>query len=86
MIFELDSDEYGCYTAFYPSDLQDLNGNYLWILGDYFLQRYYSIFDISNNQVGLAQSVSYSWTQTVPSTLFPTSSSTKRTTRRHHRL
>lgn len=82
LIFQESSKSYSCYTVFYPSDFQDSNGNYLWILGDYFLYRYYSIFDIVNNQVGFAQSISYNWTQTVPSSLFSstTTTTTKKTT------
>ncbi len=48
----------------------------MWTLGDYFLYRYYSIFDIVNNQIGFATSISYNYTQTVDSSLFPESATT----------
>ncbi|CAF4374637.1 unnamed protein product, partial [Rotaria magnacalcarata] len=67
---------YICYSVFSPSDSSDSNGNLFWILGDYFLYRYYSIFDILNNRVGFATSISYDWMPTVDSSLFPTSSTT----------
>ncbi|UJR38729.1 hypothetical protein I4U23_031394 [Adineta vaga] len=53
------SNNYVCYSVFTPKDQQDSYGNSIWILGDYFLYRYYAIFDIVNNQVGFAQSISY---------------------------
>jgi hypothetical protein len=59
LIYEDESNGYVCYSAFYPLNQQDANGNNFWILGDYFLYRYYSIFDIGNNQIGFAQSISY---------------------------
>ncbi|CAF2084124.1 unnamed protein product [Rotaria magnacalcarata] len=67
---------YICYSVFSPSDSSDSNGNHFWILGDYFLYRYYSVFDILNNRVGFATSISYNWMPTVDSSLFPTSSTT----------
>ncbi|CAF1611787.1 unnamed protein product [Rotaria magnacalcarata] len=65
-----------CYSVFSPSDSSDSNGNLFWILGDYFLYRYYSVFDILNNRVDFATSISYDWMPTVDSSLFPTSSTT----------
>ncbi|CAF4889152.1 unnamed protein product [Rotaria socialis] len=67
---------YICYSVFSPSDSEDSNGNLFWILGDYFLYRYYSIFDINKKRVGFATSISYDWMPTVDSSLFPTSSTT----------
>jgi len=52
---------YTCYSIFMPGDQQDANGNLFWILGDYFLYRYYSIYDIVNNQIGFAKSISYNY-------------------------
>ncbi|CAF3935365.1 unnamed protein product [Adineta steineri] len=46
-----------CYSVFNYSPL-----NNIWILGDYFLSRFYSIFDINQNRVGFATSVSYNYT------------------------
>ncbi|CAF4753256.1 unnamed protein product [Rotaria socialis] len=63
---------YICYSVFSPSDSKDSNGNLFWILGDFFLYRYYSVFDIQNNRVGFATSISYDWMPTVDSSLFPT--------------
>jgi hypothetical protein len=61
---------YVCATIFSPSDSPDPNGNPLWTLGDYFLYRVYTIYDIINNQVGFARSISYNWTQSINSSLF----------------
>ncbi|CAF4211326.1 unnamed protein product, partial [Adineta steineri] len=46
-----------CYSVFNYSPL-----NNIWILGDYFLSRFYSIFDINQNRVGFATSISYNYT------------------------
>jgi hypothetical protein len=53
-----------------PLDAIDANGNPIWILGDYFLRRFYSVFDMQNNRIGLALSTSYSLVQSVPTNLF----------------
>ncbi|XP_023692670.2 pepsin A-like [Paramormyrops kingsleyae] len=45
------SQYYGCRTGFSGGDSN------LWILGDVFIREYYSIFDRTNNMVGLAKSV-----------------------------
>jgi hypothetical protein len=79
MINEDQSGDYTCYSVFFPQDQQDANGHDIWILGDYFLYRYYSIFDIANNQVGFATSISYNWTQSIDPSLFPESATTKTT-------
>ena len=55
------SSDAACATIFSIGDQKDLRGNEFWILGDYFLYRYYSIFDITNNRIGLAQSISYDY-------------------------
>jgi len=50
--------------------LTDSNSQPIWILGDYFMRRFYSVFDMQNNRIGLALSTSYSNLQNVPSVLF----------------
>jgi hypothetical protein len=70
LILNDETNDYVCYTIFVPSNIYDSNGNLFWILGDYFLYRFYSVFNIVNKQVGLATSISYNWIQPVDSTLF----------------
>jgi len=65
-----------CLIAFSPQDQQDSNGNNFWTFGDYFLNRYYSIFDIMNNRIGFATSISYNWAQSVDPSLFLGSATT----------
>ncbi|CAF4131808.1 unnamed protein product, partial [Adineta steineri] len=75
------ANRYECYSVFVPDDMEDSNDNDFWILGDYFLYWFYSIFDINNNRVGFAKSISYDWTPTVASSLFlGTATSTNTTT------
>ncbi len=81
IIYPEGSNNYVCYSVFAPENIKDSNGNYFWILGDYFLYRFYSIFDIVNNRVGLATSISYNWTESVASSLFSGSATTKTTTK-----
>ncbi len=63
-----DSSQYQCYSMISPADQTDLNGQSIWILGDYFMRRFYSVFDMQNNRIGLALSTSYSIVQSIPST------------------
>ncbi|XP_044133092.1 cathepsin E-A-like [Bufo gargarizans] len=44
-----------CLTGFQPMDLSAKSGQ-LWILGDIFMSKFYSIFDRENDRVGLAKS------------------------------
>ncbi|CAF2429997.1 unnamed protein product [Rotaria sp. Silwood2] len=69
-----DGDNYVCYTVFQGVDLRDNRGNLIWILGDYFLSRFYSIYDVNRNQIGLAKSISYNYLQIHPKSLFSNSS------------
>jgi len=69
-----------CYSVFGISPLTNV-----WILGDYFLSRFYSIFDINQNRVGFATSISYNYApyinpQTFESTTTAISTSTASTT------
>ncbi|CAF4524166.1 unnamed protein product, partial [Rotaria sp. Silwood2] len=68
-----DDDNYVCYTVFQGVDLRDNRGNLIWILGDYFLSRFYSIYDVNRNQIGLAKSISYNYLQIHPKSLFSNS-------------
>lgn len=52
-----------CYTVFQGVNLHDRTGSLIWILGDYFLSRFYSVYDLHRNQVGLAKSISYDYLQ-----------------------
>ncbi|CAF1535585.1 unnamed protein product [Adineta ricciae] len=62
---------YKCYSMISPLDVNDRHSNPIWILGDYFLRRFYSVYDMQQNRVGLALSTSYSIVQAVPKGLFP---------------
>jgi len=44
-----------CVSVFYPMDLEDEQDGNVWILGDTFLSKFYMIYDIGNNQVGIAR-------------------------------
>jgi hypothetical protein len=63
--------QYQCYSLIAPADDTDSYGQSIWILGDFFMRHFYSVFDMQNNRIGLALSTSYSVVQNVPSTLFP---------------
>jgi hypothetical protein len=63
-----------CYTVFQGVNLRDGKGNLIWILGDYFLSRFYSIYNVNRNQIGLAKSISYNYLQTPAKSLFSNSS------------
>ena len=61
---------YTCYSVITSMDTTDGNSNPIWILGDFFMRRFYSVFDMQNNRIGLALSTSYSVVQTTPSNLY----------------
>jgi len=65
------SSPYKCYGMISPANDTDLDRQSIWILGDFFMRRFYSVFDMQNNRIELALSTSYSVVQNVPSTLFP---------------
>ena len=58
--FTLTSQQYvqkvgnACISSFIPMSLSDINGAPLWILGDAFLNQFYSVYDYDNNRVGFA--------------------------------
>ncbi len=62
--------QYTCNVMISGADQTDSNSKPIWILGDYFMRRFYSVFDMQNNRIGLALSTSYSSVQNVPSVLF----------------
>jgi hypothetical protein len=79
-ILDTEGNNYICFSIFVPMNINDSRGNLFWILGNYFLSRYYSVFDIVNNRTGFARSISYDWTQSVPPSLFQSNGSTLPTT------
>jgi len=44
-----------CVSVFYPMDLSDQQNGNVWILGDTFLSKFYTIFDRDNMRVGVAR-------------------------------
>jgi hypothetical protein len=62
--------EYLCYTIFRGLDFQDELGRPIWILGNYFLSRFYSIYDAQHHRIGLAPSISYNYSSDFASCLF----------------
>jgi hypothetical protein len=65
-----DGQNYICHSVFGVSPLTDV-----WILGDYFLSRFYSIYDIVQNQVGFATSVLYNYSSSISPQTFQNSTS-----------
>jgi hypothetical protein len=66
---------YICYSVFGVTPV-----NNLWILGDYFLSRFYSIYDIAQNRVGFATSISYNYAAYVNPQTFQNSTTVATTT------
>ncbi|CAF4174961.1 unnamed protein product [Adineta steineri] len=64
-----------CYSVFGVSPLTNV-----WILGDYFLSRFYSLYDISQNRVGFATSISYNYAPYVYPQTFQSTTSAASTT------
>ncbi|CAF1521360.1 unnamed protein product, partial [Didymodactylos carnosus] len=61
-------------------DLTDSHRNSLWILGDAFLTRYYSIFDLEHKRLGFAKSIAYDQKQMCFDSLYNDDSTTTITT------
>lgn len=61
--FDLDPTDYiiqagsQCISVFTPVDMDNDEGLPMWILGDPFLRRYYSVYDYGNQLVGLAPAI-----------------------------
>ncbi len=67
---------YICHSVFGVTPL-----NNVWIFGDYFLSRFYSIYDMGQNRVGFATSVAYNYTPYVdPKTFQSTTNAPNLTT------
>ncbi|CAF0831114.1 unnamed protein product [Adineta steineri] len=64
-----------CYSVFGVSPLTNV-----WILGDYFLSRFYSLYDIGQNRVGFATSISYNYAPYVYPQTFQSTTSAASTT------
>jgi hypothetical protein len=43
-----------CISSFVPMRIFDVNSSPLWILGDAFLNQFYSVYDYDNHRVGFA--------------------------------
>ncbi|KAI0004995.1 endopeptidase [Russula compacta] len=48
-----------CISSFIPMDISLPDGSLLWIVGDVFLRRYYTVYDLARDAVGFAESVNY---------------------------
>jgi len=48
-----------CISSFTPMDIKMPDGGLLWIIGDVFLRRYFTVYDLKRNAVGFANSVTY---------------------------
>ncbi|KAI9508925.1 aspartic peptidase A1 [Russula earlei] len=46
-----------CISSFTPMDIQLPGGGALWIIGDVFLRRYYTVYDLGRDAIGLAKSL-----------------------------
>ncbi len=60
-----------CYSVFGVSPL-----NNLWVLGDYFLSRFYSVYDMGQNRVGFATSTAYNYAPYIDPQTFQNAAST----------
>ena len=43
-----------CMSSFTPMDIQMPGGGSLWIVGDVFLRKYYTVYDVGRDAVGFA--------------------------------
>jgi len=44
-----------CLSSFTPMDINLPDGSSIWIVGDVFLRRYYTVYDLGNDAVGFAE-------------------------------
>jgi saccharopepsin len=44
-----------CLSAFTPLDINLPDGSSIWVIGDVFLRRYYTVYDLGRNAVGFAE-------------------------------
>ncbi|CAF1497146.1 unnamed protein product [Adineta steineri] len=62
------SSSYMCYVLIQAIDVPDDDTD-IWIFGTFFMNRFYTIFDMQKNRIGIARSSLYSVIQTEPITL-----------------
>ena len=58
-----------CKLLMYPNDVS-LSVDYEWVMGDLFLQNFYTIFDLKNKRVGFVEPADNIWQSTTAETKF----------------